>query len=312
MAAPHLDDVDRALISELVADGRASYAKMAPAVQLSQASVRTRVQRLFDEHIIVVTGRVDPASFGLGIFGFALLEVSGRVDDVAMQVGEVEEAVFVAIGAGRFDIVVELRCLDSDRLLDALDKIRILDGVRRLQSTTVLHYEKQDWTGIGNRKAVAAKQPARALAHELDDVDRELMRQLMADGRATYAALAPLVGLSQAAVRDRVIELLESNTITIQAHPVPEASGVGGFAGIVAKVTGPVGPVARAMAKMAETCLVARTLGRYDILAEVWFEDEDHLAQILDRLRSQSGMGSVDTLPYLRIALEEFQPRTRS
>lgn len=301
-----LDDIDRALISALVADGRATYAALAPIVGLSQAAVRTRVQRLIDEHVITVTGRVDPVSLGLGIFSFAFLEAEGEVDKVAARIADIDEAVFVAIGAGRHDLLVELRCRDEDRLLAALDRIRVLDGVRRMVSATVLHYEKQDWTGVGNRDATWAESNAVVRSRDLDDTDRRLVVELMADGRATYATLAGIVGLSQAAVRDRVIDLLTDRIVTIHAHPVPEAMRIGGFAGLLIKVSGPVAPLVAALVRRPETDLVVRTLGRYDILAEVWFDDHDHLAELLDDLRSELGMGTIDTVPYLRIAHEKF------
>lgn len=303
---PDLDEIDRQLIGALIDDGRATYAALAPEVGLSQAAVRTRVQRLLDEHVITVTGRVDPTSLGLGIFAFAFLEVDGEIDEVVTLLAEIDGAVFVVIGAGRFDVLVELRCEDNEHLLRALDAVRVIDGVRRLQTATVLHYEKQDWTNIGHRERRASQTPEAARGHELDETDRRLLRELMADGRATYAALAPMVGLSQAAVRDRVIDLLESNVITIQAHPAPEAMGIGGFAGLAVKASGPVGPLVELMKSRAETTLVVRTLGRFDVLAEVWFDDREHLAELLDELRAHPGMGAIDTVPYLRIALEEF------
>lgn len=307
-----LDSVDRALISALVADGRATYATLAPIVGLSQSAVRARVQRLLDEHLVVVTGRVDPASFGLGVFAFAFLEVAREVDKVTARISEIDDAVFAVVSSGRFDLLVELRCADEDCLLEALDRVRGVEGVRRLQTVTVLHYEKQDWTGIGNREARRRTvDPVRSGA-DLDDIDRTLLRELTADGRASYASLAPVVGLSQAAVRDRVIDLTEGNVIAIEAHPVPEAMGIGGFSGIAVKANGPVGPVATAMADLAESTLVARTLGRFDVVAEVWYDDPDHLAEVLDRLRAVRGVGSVDTMPYLRIAKEQFGPGQRS
>lgn len=303
---PELDDLDRRLIAALVEDGRATYAALAPQVGLSQAAVRTRVQRLIDDQVITITGRVDPASLGLGVFAFAFLEIAGEADEIAARVAEINEAVFVVIATGRFDLLVELRCVDEDRLLGALDRLREIEGVRRLQTATALHYDKQDWTGVGRRDAVFASPPAAAASRILDDVDRGLLLALMADGRATYATLAPMVGLSQAAVRDRVLDLIESRVITIQAHPVPEAMGIGGFAALAVKAAGPVGPLVSVLVDLPESCLVARTLGRFDVTAEVWFEDHDHLADILDRLRAQPGMGSLDTVPYLRIAHEVF------
>lgn len=307
-----LDDIDRSLISALVADGRATYATLAPAVGLSQAAVRARVQRLLDERLVIVTGRVDPASLGLGVFAFAFLEVDSEVDKTAARIAEIDEAVFAAISSGRFDLLVELRCADDRRLTATLDRVRGIAGVRRLQSATVLHYEKQDWTGIGNRNAVRRTNPAVRTGSELDEIDRLLLRELIADGRATYAALAPTVGLSQAAVRERVIDLIGGNVIRIEAHPVPEAMGIGGFSGIAVKAVGPVGSAAEAVAELAESTVVARTLGRFDVLAELWYDDHDHLAEVLDRLRAVDGIGSVDTMPYLRIAKEQFGPGSLS
>lgn len=303
-----LDDIDRALIGELIADGRATFAKLAPAVGLSQAAVRTRVQRLLDERQVVVTGRVDPATFGLGVYAFAFLEVDGSVVDVGARLADLEEVVFVALGAGRFDVLAEVRCPDPDGLLAAVDRVRSVDGVGRLQLATVLHYEKQDWTGVGDRTAPARGAGSVHSSVDVDDIDRMLLRELIADGRATYAALAPVVGLSQAAVRDRVIDLLDSNVIAIEAHPVPEAMGIGGFAGVAIRAAGPVGPVVDALVTRAETTLVARTLGLFDITAEVWFDDNDHLAEVLDGLRAVPGVGSIETVPYLQIVKEQFGP----
>ncbi len=302
-----LDDTDRALIAELIADGRATYAKLAPVVGLSQASVRTRVQRLLDEGIVVVTGRVDPATFGLGVFAFAFLEIGAEIDKAVARLAGIDEAVFVAVGAGRFDLLVELRCTDSDHLVRILDRVRVIDGVRRMQSATVLHYEKQDWTGVGNRGATARRGAPVRSADDLDDIDRLLLRELIADGRASYAALAPVAGLSQAAVRDRVIDLIDSNVIAIEAHPLAEAMGIGGFAAIAIRAAGSTRAVVDALVDCAESTLVARTLGLFDITAELWFDDNDHLAEVLDRLRALRGVASIETVPYLRIAKEQFR-----
>ena len=303
---PEIDDVDRALIAGLVENGRATYAALAPQVGLSQAAVRARVQRLFEEHVITVTGRVDPSSLGLGVFTFAFLELSGRVDKFAAAAADIDAAVFIVITTGRFDLMVELRH-DHDHLLDSLDRLRELEGVRRLRTATALHYDKQDWTGVGRRDAVPSIQPSPASTRELDATDRRLLLELMSDGRASYATLAPLVKLSQAAVRDRVLDMLADGIVSIQAHPVPEAMGIGGFAALAIKATGPVEPLVASLVDVPETCLVARTLGRFDATIEVWFEDHDHLADIVDRVRALSGAGSVDTIPYLRITHEAFE-----
>ena len=60
-----LDDIDRRLVGELIVDGRAPYAALAPKVGLSQAAVRARVRRLLENNVVTVTARVDPRSLDL-------------------------------------------------------------------------------------------------------------------------------------------------------------------------------------------------------------------------------------------------------
>ncbi|MBT5848955.1 MAG: AsnC family transcriptional regulator, partial [Acidimicrobiaceae bacterium] len=114
-----LDDVDRVLIGELIADGRATYAKLAPVVGLSQAATRARVQRLLDERIVVVTGRVDPATFGLGVFAFAFLEVDGEVDKTAALIAEIDEF------KGRWEALANL----APERLSVLRRIATIESV---------------------------------------------------------------------------------------------------------------------------------------------------------------------------------------
>lgn len=308
---PELDDVDRTLIRALMEDGRATYAALAPTVDLSQAAVRTRVQRLLDERIITVTGRVDPTSLGLGVFTFAFLEVSDALHNTAKSISEIDGAVFVVLGSGRFDILVELRCADNEDLLERLDELRVLPGVRRLQTATVLHYDKQDWTGVGLRDSEGTAPPTPARPRTLDDIDRRLAYELMANGRASYATLGPVVGLSPAAVRDRVLDLLADGVITIQAHPQPSAMGIGGFGALLVKAAGPIRTVVDRLVTLTETTLVGRTVGRFDLVAEFWFHDYDHLAEMLDELRSDTSVGSLDVVPYLEVAKEDFRTGRR-
>ena len=109
-----------------------------------------------------------------------------------------------------------------------------------------------------------------------------------------------------------MIDLIDSNVIAIEAHPVPEAMGIGGFAGLAVRATGSALAIADTLASYVESTLVARTLGLFDVTAEVWFDDNDHLAEVLDRLRALPEVGVVETVPYLRIAKEQFGPGQRS
>ena len=138
-----LDDVDRAIITELQADGRMSYADLSPRVGLSQAAVRQRVKRLLDRGVMQVVAVTDPLSLGLATQAMVGITVSGDVRDVAAAVSANHEAEYVLITAGRYDVLAEVICEDNDALLELVnDRIRSIDGVASTEVFSILKMEK--------------------------------------------------------------------------------------------------------------------------------------------------------------------------
>jgi DNA-binding Lrp family transcriptional regulator len=306
-----LDEIDRRLVGELIVNGRAPYSALAPSVGLSQAAVRARVRRLLDDHIVTVSARVDPRSVGLGVFAFVFGTVEGSARTVADRVAEIPEAVFVVCLTGKTGLLAELRCRDNRHLLDVMDRLRTITGIVDLDSLTAMEYRKAGTSGIA---AEVFDQPVRPRVPEpappdrpLDDVDLELIKELVVDGRATYADLAPRVGLSQAGVRARVQRLLEENLIVIQATSGAKALGLAAFSAVLISVQGPIDPIADKLFAMPEFTVVALTSGSYDLVGEVWCRDNAHLLDTLDSIRSLDGVGAVVSNTYLEIEKEEYR-----
>ena len=86
-----LDDVDRAIISELQVDGRMSYAELGPKVGLSQAAARQRVNRLTERGVMQIVAVTDPLSLGLTTQAMVGITVVGDVRVVAAAVAELVE-----------------------------------------------------------------------------------------------------------------------------------------------------------------------------------------------------------------------------
>ena len=138
-----LDDVDRAIITELQVDGRMSYAALAPRVGLSQAAVRQRVNRLLERGVMQVVAVTDPLSLGLNTQAMVGIIVSGDVRTVAAEVSAHREAEYVLITAGRYDVLAEVLCEDNEALLSFVnDRIRSIDGVASTEVFSVLKMEK--------------------------------------------------------------------------------------------------------------------------------------------------------------------------
>ena len=79
MAAVEIDETDKAIIRELQLDGRLPYSKLGPAVGLSQAAARQRVQRLIDSGVMQVVAVTDPATLGFAVQALVGIEVTGDV-----------------------------------------------------------------------------------------------------------------------------------------------------------------------------------------------------------------------------------------
>ncbi len=293
-AMSELDDVDRALIDSLVADGRASYAALARRIGMSQAAVKARVIRLLDSDVIHILGRIDPRALGYGEFAYCLVDVSGAVTPVAERMAKMEEAAFVLILAGTRGLFVEFRARDAEHLDEAIEAARADPQVRGIDASSLVAYVKQDWS-----HSPAGDHRLGARRRTVDATDIRLLKHLAADGRATFAELAEVAGMSHAATRERVLALMAAGVVTVQTIVSPGVLGVKGYAGLMIEVDGPAGPVAEEMAAVADITLVAIVLGRFDVIAEASYRDETHLADLLDRVRSVEGVRQVEAFVYL-------------
>ena len=142
-----LDDTDKAIIRALQLDGRAPYSKLGPAVGLSQAAVRQRVQRLIDRGVMQVVAVTDPAMLGFAVQAMVAVSVTGDVRRVADAVAQLDEVEYVVITAGRFDLLVEVVCSDTSHLLDLVnDRMRAVEGVTSTEVFTYLSLVKQTYS----------------------------------------------------------------------------------------------------------------------------------------------------------------------
>ena len=145
--AVDLDPVDKAIIRALQEDGRTPYSKLGPAVGLSQAAVRQRVQRLVDRGVMQVVAVTDPAMLGLGLQAMVGVSIAGDVRPVADTVAGLPEVEYVVITAGRYDLLVEVVCADTGHLLDLVnDGIRCIPGVTSTEVFTYLSLVKQTYS----------------------------------------------------------------------------------------------------------------------------------------------------------------------
>jgi Lrp/AsnC family transcriptional regulator for asnA, asnC and gidA len=146
-----------------------------------------------------------------------------------------------------------------------------------------------------------------SMALGLDEIDKRILRELQRDGRMSYADLAPLVGLSAPATRQRVQRLIESGVLQVVGVTDPLALGLPLMAMLGLKLDADARAVADAVAGVEGVIYVVLTAGTYDLLVEVVCREPGDLLEIVnDRVRTVRGVASVDTLVYMDIHTHRF------
>lgn len=144
-------------------------------------------------------------------------------------------------------------------------------------------------------------------ADELDDVSKTIIAQLQQDGRRSYATIGRAVGLSEAAVRQRVQKLLESGVMQIVAVTNPLELGFPRQAMVGIKVEGPLEPVAEQLEAYDEVDYVVIVAGTFDLLIEIVCESDEHLLDILSRrIRTIDGVTATETFMYLSLRKQTY------
>ncbi len=144
-------------------------------------------------------------------------------------------------------------------------------------------------------------------AIHLDDVSKAIIEQLQQDGRRSYAAIGKEVGLSEAAVRQRVQRLVESGVMQVVAVTDPMQLGFARQAMVGVRVRGPLDPVANALVELTDVDYVVITAGTYDLLVEVVAESDEHLLEIIsDRIRTIPGVEATETFMYLQLRKQTY------
>jgi Lrp/AsnC family transcriptional regulator for asnA, asnC and gidA len=146
-SAPNsLDSIDRQIISHLQRDGRRAYGAIAAEVGLSEAGVRRRVQRLKDSGVMQIVAITDPLQLGFGREALIGIRVHGDVRLVADKIASIDEANYVVMTAGSFDIIAEVIAVDDDALVHLLnDSIRSIPGVTEVETFLYLKLSKQTY-----------------------------------------------------------------------------------------------------------------------------------------------------------------------
>ena len=156
-----MNETDLAIIRRLQRNGRVPYTEIAQELGISEATVRSRVNKLMDDQVLQIVGMVDP--YHLGFNAPAIISVSvqpGRLEAVAEEITAFEEVSYLVMVSGEFDLLVEVMCRDKNHFVDFLNKkLFRVPGVQRTQTFFILRTFKLSYAARPSQPAGVGKEP---------------------------------------------------------------------------------------------------------------------------------------------------------
>ncbi len=146
-------------------------------------------------------------------------------------------------------------------------------------------------------------------ARPVDHVDRRIIGFLQKDGRMSNTAIARQLNVTETTVRKRITRLVDSGYINIVAVPTPMAVGMNlsAIIGISVNLTD-MHAVSEALHSYPEVRYVGLSSGRYDIIVESFFVDQEHLLDFVsNQLGSLSGVTTVETSIILKVVKFSYE-----
>ncbi len=146
MANMELDDIDKAIVRALQKDGRLAYSQLGTMIGLSEAATRRRVNRLIERGVMQIVAVTDPAKIGFPVQAMIGINVEGDIGSVTDRLADVEQFEYLVVAAGRYDILAEVVCSDTDDLLRVVNEhVRSVPGVRATEILAYLKLVKQTY-----------------------------------------------------------------------------------------------------------------------------------------------------------------------
>jgi DNA-binding Lrp family transcriptional regulator len=292
-----MPDLDEQLIELLQHDGRASYSELAELAGVSRAVVAGRLSTLIGTGAVRVVAAVHPEFLGLQAYAHVSIHTAGAAADTIPALVALPAAVFVSAVSGEHDLVVELRLPNQRELYATVAVIRGLPGV--VSVNTLLYVDVVTGVFMPGKPLPAGLR--------IDGVDLELMTALQEDGRRSYRELADQVGLSASSVRSRVTALVEHQVVRIGPVLNRRLRSAKAAAGVGINVDGDGVRAIDELRGLRGVEFIARTIGRFDLVATISADSALGLHQVIDSLKSLDDVIRLDSWIHLEVVKERYE-----
>jgi DNA-binding Lrp family transcriptional regulator len=322
---PELDATDRRLLHALGINGRASFRLIASVIGTSEQTAARRYRRLRDRGVlrVLLLPAPDPADRGQ----LVRLEVQPQAVRVVVEaLARRPDVSWLRLMNAGAEILFGVRArtsADRDALL--LDQLPRTGRVLRTTVYSVLHQFRTegeaDWCGFPDqldaeqRRRLHVEVPDRA-SMRAGAADQAMLEALAVDGRASYAQLAQVSGVSESAAARRLEVLVNSGALYGDVDIAPEQLGFPAGATLYLEVTpSRVPAVGKLVAALSQTAFVAAVGGRVNMIAAIRCRDVTEIYEYVTvTLGRVSGVEHVEvstvsrTIKHARLVTDEKRP----
>jgi Lrp/AsnC family transcriptional regulator for asnA, asnC and gidA len=144
-AAVKLDPVNRRIIEILQREGRCPFTVIARELGISEAAVRARVGRLTEAGVMDVVAVTNPLMLGFEVMALVGVQANSDIQAVARVVSDWPETSYIVITSGSYDLLVEVVCEHNRHLLETVQRLREIDGVKSTETFMYLDMVKMTY-----------------------------------------------------------------------------------------------------------------------------------------------------------------------
>jgi Lrp/AsnC family transcriptional regulator for asnA, asnC and gidA len=300
---PDLEPADRALVDRLVADPRASGRDLAKALDCSEANVSRRLNRLVAEQAVRIRAFMPLDRAGLS--ASALMIVRSPEPSALGQRLLAHEWIHFIATTGPLDgpadgLVLHGSAANGTALRRLLDRDLSTDpAVTIVDSRLVLDSFGTQDTSDAHRHHWRGGRP-------LDRVNRAIIRELQRDGRATFATLGEVAGISSTAAAERFRHLIDDQLIRMVAFPEPSRIGLRATGCMFIRSRLTTDEACAAASAEVNPRFIAMVSGPSPVIMEFCASDGRALQALAERVGALPGITDVELHPYHSILKESF------
>ncbi|GAF64965.1 putative transcriptional regulator [Bacillus sp. TS-2] len=145
-----VDTLDTSILKLLQMNGKRSYTDIAKLLDVSEGTVRSRINRMLSEQVFEFIIHMDPNKIGLQVQAIIGITTKlGYQEVVAKRLNECKEVRFVGVFSGKHDLILQAYFTNNEALVDFVNsELSSLEGIDHVDVSIELKQYKDTFSYI--------------------------------------------------------------------------------------------------------------------------------------------------------------------